>query len=341
MTPQENPTSAFSLLHARIKSAGLLRKKSSYYDWVIVRTLLMFATVYSATILIRMLTHSFLPHIPIAFALGCAIAHMGFIVHDTGHGQLTSKFFPLKLVQRFGNIFLCTSVTAWFNDHNAHHDNPNDTAKDPDNQIMVFAFTKEQAQARSGWYRFIVRHQAFLFIPISLFSLMSMRITATQKVLRGEVDRPVRELVVSGTSAVVYVAAMLLLHGFIGLAFIAIAECTAGLYLGLAFITNHRGRVDLSQKSMDDFLRKQVETARNISSSWRPFDTFLHFVYGGLNCQIEHHLWPYMPRCSLPKAREIVRAYCKEKGVDYHSVSVLQTYKEVFSHFARISRFVH
>lgn len=341
MSQEKNSASSFSTLHACIKKAGLLRKQSHYYDWVILRTLLMFVSIYTATILVRMVTDSFLPHIPIALALGCAITQMGFILHDTGHGQLSTKYFPMALVRRFGNLFLCVSMTAWFRDHTAHHDNPNDERADPDSQIKVFAFTKRQAQSRSGWYRFIAKYQAYLFIPVSLFSLTSMRITAIGHVLRGEVEKPLQELVVTGTSAIVYIAAMLFIHGWHGLLFIAVAELTAGLYMGLAFITNHRGRPDFSQKTVDDFLLKQVETARNISSRYKPIDTLIHFMYGGLNCQIEHHLWPYMPRCNLRKARKIVQDYCREHGVDYHSVSIMQTYKEVFLHFSHMSKFVH
>jgi fatty acid desaturase len=60
------------------------------------------------------------------------------------------------------------------------------------------------------------------------------------------------------------------------------------------------------------FSREQVLTARNMNGNW-----FIHLVYGGLNYQIEHHLFPSMPRNNLRHARPIVRTYCQGQGVAY------------------------
>ena len=148
------------------------------------------------------------------------------------------------------------------------------------------------------------------------------------------------ELIISGASFVAYVVLWMTLFGISkAFIFMMVSELAFGFYMGMAFIINHCGR-SCEPSVKTDFLIKQVETARNIISSWKPLDMFIHFVFGGLNCQIEHHLWPYMPRCNLRKAREIVRLYCREHNIDYHAVSLVQTYKEVFSHFSRISRFV-
>jgi hypothetical protein len=55
-----------------------------------------------------------------------------------------------------------------------------------------------------------------------------------------------------------------------------------------------RGSRTRRTRGAGGFLREQVLTARNIYGNW-----FIDFMYGGLNYQIEHHLFPSMPRYSL------------------------------------------
>jgi len=50
------------------------------------------------------------------------------------------------------------------------------------------------------------------------------------------------------------------------------------------------------------------------------------FAMGGLNYQIEHHLFPSMPRANLKRAQPIVRAYCAANGVAYTETRLLQSY---------------
>ena len=75
-----------------------------------------------------------------------------------------------------------------------------------------------------------------------------------------------------------------------------------------------------------DFLRSQVLTSRNVRSS-----PLTDLLYGSLNYQIEHHLFPTMPRCNIRGAHKIVRAYCAELGVPYHETSIYRSYREILS----------
>jgi fatty acid desaturase len=80
-----------------------------------------------------------------------------------------------------------------------------------------------------------------------------------------------------------------------------------------------------------DFLREQVLTSRNVRAG-----RLTDFWYGGLNYQIEHHLFPTMPRNRLAEAREIVRQFCAEEGIAYHETSILEAYREGFVHLQRV-----
>jgi fatty acid desaturase len=80
----------------------------------------------------------------------------------------------------------------------------------------------------------------------------------------------------------------------------------------------------LDKSSKMDFLRRQVLTARNVTS--HPFNDFW---YGGLNYQIEHHLFPSMPRKNLKEAQKIIRVFCNERSISYYETSMAQSYKEI------------
>ena len=98
-----------------------------------------------------------------------------------------------------------------------------------------------------------------------------------------------------------------------------------GVYLGLTFAPNHKGMPH--PDGTEDFLRKQVLTSRNVRGGWL-VDTAL----GGLNHQIEHHLFPAMPTPNLRKAQPIVQAYCAEIGVPYEVTGLADSYAQAFRH---------
>lgn len=55
-------------------------------------------------------------------------------------------------------------------------------------------------------------------------------------------------------------------------------------------------------------------------------------MLGGLNYQIEHHLFPSMPTPHLRRAQVIVRDYCAEIGVPYHSTKLIRSYRKALTH---------
>ena len=59
---------------------------------------------------------------------------------------------------------------------------------------------------------------------------------------------------------------------------------------------------------------------------------FTTFLFGGLDTQIEHHLFPTMPRANLRRARTLVRAFCDERVIAYAEESPWRAYRNVFHH---------
>src|SRR5262249_9140462 len=72
--------------------------------------------------------------------------------------------------------------------------------------------------------------------------------------------------------------------------------------------------------------RRQLLTTRNV----RP-GVVVDLLFGGLNYQIEHHLFPAMPRPHLRRARDIVRRFCREHDLPYRESGIGSVYAEVLA----------
>jgi len=103
--------------------------------------------------------------------------------------------------------------------------------------------------------------------------------------------------------------------------FIAVQLAVFGVLLGGSFAPNHKGMPLVAATMKVDFLRRQVLMSRNIQGG-----RLTDFAMGGLNYQIEHHLFPSMPRPNLKKAQPIVRAHCTAHGVAYTETTLLRSY---------------
>ena len=114
-------------------------------------------------------------------------------------------------------------------------------------------------------------------------------------------------------------------------AFLGVQLAVFGVYMGASFAPNHKGMAIIPADSKFDFLSKQVLTSRNIRGGW-----WMNILMGGLNFQIEHHLFPSMPRPHLARAREIVREHCAHLGLPYTETSLVQSYAIVVRYLNRV-----
>ena len=153
-------------------------------------------------------------------------------------------------------------------------------------------------------------------------------------VSRGKVKRRWVELSFIAFRLITFVTLVfLVLSPGKAVAFIGIQLAVFGLYMGLSFAPNHIGMPIVPPDVKIDFLRRQVLMSRNISGG-RAMDTFM----GGLNFQVEHHLFPSMARPNLRKVAPIVRQYCQDLGVRYTETTLVQSYRSVFHYLNRVGR---
>jgi fatty acid desaturase len=176
-----------------------------------------------------------------------------------------------------------------------------------------------------GAARFIGRWQAYLFFPLLTLEGLSLYVNSVRALGRPSLRNRWPEAVLLLLHFAAYLTVVLLvLSPGKALAFVAIHNGLFGVYLGCTFAPNHKGMPMLADTDeRPDFLRRQVLTARNVRGG-----PFVDVLLGGLNYQIEHHLFPSMPSANLRRAAPIVRDYCAQIGVTYTDAGLVDSYRQ-------------
>ena len=134
--------------------------------------------------------------------------------------------------------------------------------------------------------------------------------------------------------AVGYLAAVLLVLPPVKAAVLMmVQQGLFGLYLGCSFAPNHKGMPVLDAADRSDFLRRQVLTSRNVRGGW-----LTDFALGGLNYQIEHHLFPSMPRPNLRRSQPMIEGFCRQRGIPYCQSSLAGSYAQALRHLHAVGR---
>ncbi len=321
----------YAELRRLIRQAGLLDRQRVYYAIKVPLTVAMVAASVAFLVLVD---QWWLQMVNAAF-LGCVFGQLGLIGHDSGHQQICSTLRRNDMISLLVG-FLMALVPSWWHDkHNQrHHRGPNQLGQDSDIDVSLLAFTEERALKSKGLPRFSVKYQAFMFYPILPMSSISFLFAGMHYVLTGgKVRYPVAEpLLVLGHLVAYFGLLFFFLDPLHAVLFIAVHKAIEGVYMGSVFAPNHKGMAVLDSDTQFGFMRKQVLTSRDVSPH-----PVTDFVYGGLNYQIEHHLFPNMPRKNFKAARKIVKKFCESRAIPYHETSVLGSQKEILGYLHRVS----
>ena len=313
----------YAKLKALIVEARLLQPQTAYYAVKLAYTLAMVAVGIAGLFLLG----GWVRVLVVAPYLAFVCAQLGFLAHDFGHKQV---FGSTRLNTWAGmlaaNVLVGISLGWWNDKHNAHHANPNHDGLDPDITIPFMAFSEEQAMSKSGLSRFITAHQAMLFFPALMLTVYSMQIASVLFTIREQYRWRRPDIALLAAHLVLYYGGLLLLLGpWQGIAFVLVHRGLLGVFIGSVFAPNHKGMLVVGKDDTRlDFLRKQVLTSRNVRST-----PLIDFLYGGLNHQAVHHLFPSMPRNKLRDAEEITRQFCAGRGVVYYETGVRQSFREI------------
>jgi len=324
---------AYRRLRRAVIEAGLLDRRYGYY---LGRIALSFAFVAAAVALGFLVPAGFGWSLLVTLALGFGFAQVAMIGHDSGHHAVFRRARPnWALGQLAFTLTLGLSFWYWRTRHNQHHTETNDEMDDPDLAgAGLFTLSEREAATRTGWRRVVVRHQAYLFWPAVVVALsVVIRIEAlwfALTTLRG--GRRRAELGLLALHAVLWSLPVAVLGwGWLGV-YLG-GQVVAGAYLSMIIAPNHKGMPIWAAGQALTFLERQVISTRNITPG-----PVTDFLFGGLNYQMEHHLFPTIPRANLGRARAIVRPFCEAQGLPYDEVGAWTSYRIMFEAFERCGR---
>jgi fatty acid desaturase len=321
----------YAELGRQVKQAGLLAPRPWNYATRIAVTIGLLGAGWAAFVLVG---NSWW-QLAVALFLAIMFTQVAFLGHDAGHRQVSrSRRVCQVLGILFGNLGIGLSYGWWVSKHNRHHAHPNTEGADPDINMKVLAFTPDQARASRGLARVMFRSQAFLFFPMLLAEALSLHVASIRRLVSRDCRERVAEAVLLAVHLVGYLAVVfIVLSPVKAIVFIAVQQGVFGLYLGLSFAPNHKGMPILSASDRSDFLRRQVLTSRNVRGG-----VFTDILLGGLNYQIEHHLFPSMPRPNLRRAQPLIREFCRDLGLPFAEASLVGSYAMALRYLHAVSR---
>jgi fatty acid desaturase len=319
--------SSFTALTRKIQDLGLMRRRYGYYWAKLIGAVLILATWVVGFVLIG----DSWWQLANAGVLAVLMTQTSFLGHDAAHRQIFKSGRWNDWVSLIiANLLVGMSYGWWQSKHNRHHANPNKEGADPDIALAAIAMTPAMAtRHRSRLMRWLVAHQGWYFFPILLLLGIAMhtdgirRVISREKLERRWVELTFLAIRLGGLVALVF----LVLPPGKAVAFFAVQLAVFGLYMGASFAPNHIGMPLVSPRLKLDFLRRQVLMSRNVSGG-----PLISVFMGGLNHQIEHHLFPSMARPHQRRAQPLVATYCAAQGVPYTRTSLWQSYRVVIGY---------
>jgi fatty acid desaturase len=256
-----------------------------------------------------------------AIAFAFAMVQIGFVGHDADHGQVAASAAGKTAWGLLcWNLLLGISLEWWRDKHRTHHRETHVVGRDPD-LYAVFG---------DGGTHWPSRHRRlFLWVAVVSARIYFQAASVVSLLRRGLSMRRAMELaLIAAHHALLWIAAGAVL-GEGAAAFIAVGYLATGLYMGSVFATNHLGCPHASAAGRGRLW--QAASTRNIRTG-----RFGDYLCGGLNYQIEHHLFPHASRFRLHELQPVVRAFCRNNGIPYHETGFLEALREIHQAFAPV-----
>jgi fatty acid desaturase len=317
-------------LKGRLKEAGAFERGLSFsIASIAAPTLLLGLSLALFTVLDS-------PWLLLANALLLAFTsiQLGFVMHDAGHGAL----FRAPLANDLAGLLAADLLTGlsygwWTTNHNQHHAHPNAEGGDPDLAMIrtVFALSPAEVRDATPARRLLAAHQALLAPLLFTLQIFGLKYYGLRFLLTERSKWRGMELLLLALHHAAYFGFLIYVLGPVaGLSVALIHHMAAGFYLTAIVSPNHIAR-PMPERPYDDPVLRQVEPSRNIRTP-----PALEFLWGGLNHQIEHHLFPSIRRDRIHRALPVVRGFCAERGIAYHETSFAGCYREIFGLLAEV-----
>jgi len=304
----------FNELKTQVRDAGLLKR-------VPIRGSLEMVAV----ILSMLIALVFAPYLhPALLGLFIAIIYTRsvFVSHDILHTQyFKDKSLSKKLSYPFSAVILSNSSSWWDYKHNVnHHTYCNIIEKDEDIRALDGAFT-HNAKGNSPFLK-KHKHTVFwgaMFFMFPAFIIQSYNFVIKRK-LWGELSLMLLHWPLIWGILIYQIGGLNTFYVALTLNFIV------SPWLAFGFITNHLGCETFNEEEAKEFswLELQMRGSRSLKGGF-----LVHWFYGGLNTQIEHHLFPKAPRFHLLKVQKMTKDFAKKYDIPYFETTPLMAYVQI------------
>jgi delta8-fatty-acid desaturase len=340
----------FRELYDRLMEQGWFDTSYAYYTKKYLILLSMFCGVLYSFYLARYYDMAIFAVIA-SFMLGMFWQQTAFIGHDLGHNGIShSVFWDSAFGLLVGNLCMGISSAWWKYTHNVHHVRTNDLHFDPDIQHMpAIAITVEYldkifskfhrawipptdritAKISSvviryqhyHWFITVLASRVFLYASSIIFAFVQQ-----PKFVNGRNSSRLYMFLEQITLVLFHIWVFCLFYYCTDRPFLyhAIAYITAGI-LHIQIIMNHFACPVFDDIEEDNFVVHQLRSSMAISSN-----VYTHWFYGGLQFQVEHHLFPMMPRHNLRKVKPFILQLCKKYNLPYLENSFCGAIKDIF-----------
>lgn len=324
---------ALKELRARLSSGGLF-DASRFWTW----KLLIWVPAFFASYVGLLLLPFGVLWASLALVASLSLLTMGYVGHDAGHFALSKKRWVNDVWGHFGMTFLCgMSFGFWRSRHNLHHVHCQEVEGDPDMHFgVLFSVYPDSASWQTPLGRIFLRIQKWAFWPLASFYWVTLRYDGIRDLFQRPKETKVDRFVMPLHWIVLVVVPALLIGWHAALLAYVTVSCVSSLMTASVFIPNHIGMRRLGREHGLGYLEQQVTTSRNISNP-----RLLDFYYGGLNSQIEHHLFPRVAHNRYRRMRAVVRGFCAERRIPYEEVSLYRALASVGHHLGDMTAAYH
>lgn len=318
-------TADFRKLRQELEDAGLFETNYNFY----YKQLLIFVPLFVLSIAGVLYSKSVTVHMLSAVTLAMMWNMSSFFGHDLGHNGITKNrkldsFYGLIA----GNIMTGVGLSWWKSTHNVHHIVCNSLEYDPDIQhIPLLAVSKDVFGSYYSFYhfrritfdaiaRFLVSYQHLTFYPImgiariNLYAQSLMHIFSKHKIENRGLDLFCLSLFWLWFSALLSA----LPNPWERAAYFLVSLLTCGL-LHVQFTMSHFTMPTFHGRPENDcYYQTQLNGTQNVECP-----KWMDWFHGGLQFQIEHHLFPRLPRHNLRQIVPLVDAICKKHNAPHVS----------------------
>lgn len=250
--------------------------------------------------------------------LGVLYALIGLNVqHDANHGAISSKYWVNRLLGLTQNWIGGSSI-SWIHKHVVqHHIHTNDIHMDPDiSGIKLFRLNPSRNLCVAYSFQYI-----YFFLFIGLYGWTATMYSMID-VWHGKNYTPMSPYLVNQRNfdllcSILFLSRWIILPIYQTSTVYVMVNISplmilAGYYLSFFFILSHNFTgTEFWKDSEKGFLYCQIASSSNVGGKW------LCFLNGGLNYQIEHHLFPRINHTYYPRISPIVRKFCYERNIPY------------------------